>query len=170
MATTTAALIRDRCTTVIEALVPRSVAGAPANRFRRYRTEASDLDAFIDAMEKSPEQAFRQFIVLTADTPEEPEASNHDIETHFVDITVAVAFPRNARAGIASGNPGQERHDLIDQDRHDIEGAIGLRGAANFTPPHPDATWRDGDRYREKHDACEFLVITQRMSFARLMT
>jgi len=162
MATTTADAIRDRALTVIEALTPDSLS---ETKYIRYRNEGDGkFEPWADA---NPVAAFRRVQVRTRGTDETPESSNHDVETHFLELEVRVAYPMTHRYG---PDNALDRDDVIEQDRHRIETAIGLRGAANFAGSYPDATWRGGECSREPGVACDFLVIRQRMSYARTMT
>jgi hypothetical protein len=161
VATTTADAICNRAITVIEALTPRSL----DKRFRAYRNEG-DAD-FEDFADKAAAGALRRFQVRTLPADEVPESSNNDVEIHFVNLVVIVAYPKDARYG---RDQALDRDRVMDEDRHIIETAIGMRGAANFTPPNADATWRsEQEPQRERGRACDFLVLRQRMSYARNM-
>lgn len=159
MATTTADAIRDRAITVIGELVADSLA---ETRFLPSRNEnEGNFDRWANG---NPAAALRRFQVRTRGTDRVPEVSNHDLEEHVVELIVRVAYPKTHRFG---DDNALDRDDVIDQDRHAIENAIGLRGAHNFTTPWPDATWLDipYEPARETGTACDILVIRQRMAF-----
>lgn len=159
MPTTTAEAIRDRHITVISALVPSATP-----RFVAWRPEG-DAD-FETAMVKNPAAALRKFQVRTQGTDRPVEVSNTDVESHYVDIIVTVAYPQTARAG---KQWALDRDDMMDADRHLIEGAIGLRGGDNFAGSNPSATWIDGEVSRESVGAVDFLVIRQTFLYYRAM-
>ena len=164
MATTTAEAIRDRIITVIEALVPTT---NTKDRFKRYTFDAG-IDDFRKWATGNPQGSLRRFFVRTLGTDEIAEVSNGDVEAHYVDFLVLVAYPQTNHIGLTA----LDRDDAQDQDRHAIEGAIGLRGAANFAGAFPDACYRGPVPSmkpvdRELGAGVDFLVITQRMSFYR---
>lgn len=164
MATTTAAAIRDRAITVIAGLVPSSI---PTDAYLPYRND-NDGD-FRRFAEQNPASAHRLFQVRTVGTDRPVEATNGDVEFHYVDLIITVAYARSGRDGDGTA---LGRDDVVDQDRHQIECAVGLNGAANFTPAtNADCTWRNSEVARvEDGQACDFLVIRQTMSFYRQMT
>lgn len=154
--TTTAEDIRDRIITVIESLTATSLAG---DRFRVYRNEGA---GFVDWCETKPGSAFRRFQVIETGSDQPPESSSAIEEERTATLQITIAYPRNARAG---ADQGLDRHDIMREDQRTIERAIGMHGAANFTSPYPSACWLDGSTDREEGEACDYLIITQRMSF-----
>lgn len=157
MATTPEA-IRARIATVIAALTPTSHV---SDKFREHRNE--DVD-FIEDSETKPASAFRRFQVIETGDDEPPETSSGTDEERTATYRVTVAYPRDARAGDGHATA---RHRLMREDQRLIERAIGMHGKPNFTPPNPDATWlNDGSSTdRQEGQACDYLVITQRMLF-----
>lgn len=165
MATTTAPAICDRAITVIGAIVPTSLSSGPGNRFLAYRNEGdADFETWATA---NPAGAFRRFQVRAVGSDRPVEVSNTDVESHYVELIVTVAYPQNARAG---KQWALDRDRIMDEDRHAIEGAIGLRGGANFAGANPSATWIDGSVERQSVGAVDFLIIRQTMLFYRAMT
>lgn len=165
MATATAALIRDRAVSVILAIAPRSLVGDP---FVEYPNDG-DAD-FEPYCESRPDSVMRMFQVRTTSVDRKVEVSNGDVELHYLELAVTVAFPKVA---FGAGRGALGRDDVIDQDRYDIEKAIGLNGGANFAPPFPDATYRDfvtPTRVNRDKPGCDYLEIVQLMSYLRDMT
>lgn len=162
MATTTKSAIRDRMIAVISALVPSSLSDT---LFVPYRNE--DDGNIKPWCETNPAAALRRFQVRTvvdAAGYKPVAVSNSDLEENYGVFVVTVGYPKNARAGDVDG-AALGRDDLIDEDRRMIEKAIGLDGAANFTPATADATYREHLPTIEAGSACDFLVIRQTMSF-----
>lgn len=156
---TTAAAIRDRIIALIEALIPRELAG---DRFVVFRDD-DDAD-FQPWCEANPQAAFRRFQVrdLAPDRP--AQVSNMDVEERMVTFTIAIAYPQTARAGRLGA---RDRDRIRTADRHQIETAIGMRGAANFQPPNPEAGWISSDAEDEPvlGKGVDFQMITQTMRF-----
>jgi hypothetical protein len=159
--TTTAEAIRDRAVTVTAALTPDPV----TPKFVPYRNEG-DADFETWAV-KNPAAALRRFQTRTVGSDRPIEVSNTDVECHYTDLITTVAYPQNARAG---KQWALDRDDMMDADRHQIEGAIGLLGGANFAGSYPNATWIEGSVERQSAGAVDFLVIRQTMMFYRAMT
>lgn len=168
MATTTAALIRDRAIAVIAGLFPRSLIGNPFLAFEN--DDDGDFEAWC---ETRPESALRVFQVRTTTVDGIVLVSNFDIEEHYLQLAITIAYPKTAFAGVRAS---LSRDDVIDQDRHDVEGLVGLRGAATFTPATgADATFR-GDvdptkpRVNRTKTGCDYIELVQLWSFYRSMT
>ncbi len=161
MATTTVDMIRDRIRTVIEAIAPLTLTNDP---FKRYRYEKSD--DFRGWASENPQASVRRFHVRSTGADQPVEISNYDFETHYVVFEVVIAYPQTNRWG---GDDALDRDDAMDQDRHLVEHVIGLSGAANFVPGTADAVYRGHVVTRETGGSCDFLVITQTMSFYRAM-
>lgn len=158
---TTAEDIRARIATVITALTPTSLTG---DKFRESRYESGD--EFVSDCEANPAGAVRRFHVIETGEDEPPETSSVTEEERRSTFVVTVAYPKTARYG---ADQSVDRYEVMRQDQRIIERAIGMHGKANFTSPHPDATWLiDGsgtDRLTGDDQACDYLVITQRMLF-----
>jgi hypothetical protein len=163
--TTTAAAVRDRAIAVIEALAPSSLIGDP---FIEYQNDGdADFELYC---ESRPDSVMRMFQVRTTALDRKVEVSNGDVELHYLELAVIVAFPKVA---FGAGRGALGRDDVIDQDRYDIEKAIGLNGGANFAAPYPDATYRDfvtPTRVNRDKPACDYLEIVLLMSYLRDMT
>lgn len=149
--------VRDRIIAIIVALDPTLLAG---DRFRAFRNEgAAD---FIAACEATPAGMFRRFQVIGTGADEPPPVSNTDHEERQATFQVLVCYPHTARYG---ADQALDRHDVMKSDQHQIEHAIGLHGRGNFIAPNPDACWRGGSTDRIAGTNCDFLVITQVMSW-----
>jgi len=160
MATTTPEAIRDRFITVIETLTPSRDSGT---RFRAYRNEGGA--DFIAWAEAHPAGAQRRVQVRTSLASEAPLVSNTDVEEHRVTITVLVAYAQNARMGTGQA---LDRDDAMDADQFQIDYAVGMCGAANFSPPYADATWVDGSpASRIVGAACDFIQLEYTMTYWR---
>lgn len=161
MSTTTQAAIRDQCILMIAAIAPRSNSG---DKFVAYPSNADG--EFVPWAESTPDGAFRRFFVRATGSDKPVEVSNTDIETHYTELEVMVAYPKTARTGTRGA---LDRDDVIDQDRFLIEHAIGLLGAANFVTPA--ATYRGHTVKIDRTSAvCDYLILVQTMSYARLMS
>lgn len=160
---TTVAQIRDRMIDVIEALTPTSLAG---DKFRAYRNEgAADFRGWAEGNGKSA--AWRRFQVRDIGDDAPPDISNQDYELRSVWFEIRVSYPQTHRAG---RDAALDRDDVMAEDQHQIENAVGMRGRANFIAPNPIASWVEGSTEREVGDGVDFLVIRQRMIFYRDMT
>ncbi len=162
MAFTTADDIVERVLDIIEALTPDTI---PGSRFRRYRGEG-DGD-FVTWCEASPESAFRRVQARHNGSVRVPDVSNGDFEERETTITVLIAYPNDGRAG---KNQTRSRDQLIGLDLDQLERAIGLYSRANFTPPNPDAFFRDWSSARIAQDACTFLSVEVTYAFYRALT
>ncbi len=159
---TTEQAIRDRMITVIAALTPTSM---PLDRFVAFRNDGNA--SFSDWAENAPDAAFRRFQVRTLGDTAPPTVSNTDIESVEVNFLISVAYPQNHRAG--QGN-ALGRDDIMEQDRLQIERAIGMQGRANFSGAFPDACWLANLVVRATGATCDYLVINQTMQFIRSNT
>lgn len=153
---TAAASIRDRIATVITALTPTRLA---SDKFREYRNESA---AFIEWCEANPVSAFRRFQVTESGSDEPPETSSVMEEERKATFQVIIAYPQNSRAG---SQQSLDRQDMMREDQRIIERAIGMTGAANFTSPYPSACWLSGGTDRDSGEACDYLILSQVMSF-----
>lgn len=162
MSTTTAEAIRDRILDVLEALVPRVLAG---DRFIRYRNE-HDGD-FVAWAETYPTAALRRVQVRDTGDDEPPIVTGGDVELRRITIEIMVAYPQTARAGNANA---LGRDDVASSDQDLIEHAVGEWGAGRFVAPHPEASWERGDAtVAVGNNGVDFLIIRQSMLFWRSM-
>lgn len=150
--------IIGRMTTVIEGLTPTSHS---SDRFRVHREEVED---FIELCEQQPAGVLRRVQIIETGDDEPPETSSGSEEERTVTIRVIVAYPKTGRYGSLQG---RDRRKVLREDQRLIEQAVGMHGKANFTPPYPDATWlKEGSATeRQSGEACDFLIVTQRMIF-----
>lgn len=164
MATTTAAAIRDRAIAVIKTLTALTV---PNDTFVAYRNElGADFRSWANA---NAQASVRRFQVRTSGADREIEVTDEQLETHYLELEIIVAYPQTHRWG---ADNALDRDDAMEQDLHLILDAIGVRGSENFTPPHADATWREHLNVDDEHErgaVCDFLVIKQLMSYTRLV-
>jgi len=162
MATATAAAIRDRAIAVIKSLDPTVVSG---DRFIPHRNEWGAN--FRDWALKNPASCVRRYQVRTTGADRPIEVTDEQLETHYLELEVVVAYPQTHRWG---ADAALDRDDVMEADRFLIDDVIGVRGSANFSYPYPDATWRgqlDVDVAYERADGVDFLVIKQLMSYLR---
>lgn len=152
MAASTPEAIRDRAITVITALTPASGSDV---KFVAYRNEGgADFRAWA---EQNPDACRRRFQVRSRGGTETPPVSNTVIDEHQVTLTVLVAYPQTGRDGAGQA---LDRDDTLDADAFQIDKAIGMLGAANFTPSTADACWISGSPAdREEGDGVDFLVL-----------
>ena len=155
--TSTVEAIRDRIIAVIEALTP---AADSRVRFRAFRPEAGQ--DFQDWAEANPTAARRRFYVREVGTDQEPPVSDTLAELRTVTFTILVAYPRTSRDGTAQPD---SRDAVIDADRGQIQDHVGQHGRENFYPPDHDATWIGGDYARVDGVLCDFIEITQSMTY-----
>lgn len=159
MATTTEKAIRDQAIAVIGAIAPTLVTNT------RFIVATNDeLGAFVQWAESSPDAAFRRFYVRTTGNKDKPvEVSNTDFTMEYVELSIIVAYPKTSPTGPRGA---LDRDDTMRADRQKIENAVGLLGAANFTPPNPDATYRGHTPSVERSmPVCDYLIIDQMMSY-----
>jgi hypothetical protein len=159
---TTAEAIRARIITVIVDLTPASDAGVDFTPFRNEL--AANFRRWAD---QNAASAHRRFQVRDIGEDSPPDVSNTDVESRRVTYEIVIAYPQTHRWG---ADAALDRDDVMSQDQHQIEHAIGLTGRANFSGSYPDACWVEGSTEREIGDACDFLVIRQTMMFYRAMT
>jgi hypothetical protein len=158
--TTTSAAIRNRMLTVIEAITPATDSSVA---FRRHREEIN----FRDWADATPTGCLRRFAVRDLGDARPALVSNTDVELVRAIFEVVIAYPLSYRFGTGINLLGVE--DVIDQDRHRVEHAVGMRGYANFTAATgAEAAWVEGETARETSNV-RFLVIAQSMEFYRSM-
>ncbi len=124
MPTTSVTIIRDQMVAVLEGATPTSGSG---QKFRAHRDEVD----FFDWCGTNKAAAFRRFEVRGGTSFEGPEISNTDVEWHRVPMTVTVAYPLEWGKYGAKNRASLEK--VVEQDIHQIDDLIGLRGMANWT-------------------------------------
>lgn len=154
----TAAAIRDRVRTLIEALLPTQLS---ADKLRSSRNEAGA--DFQDWAEKNPTSALRRFQARDDGEEDPPEVSNTDIDLRHFSIVVLVAYPQNARYG---ADQAMDRDDAMDTDWGLINRAIGIYGRANFSGSY-DCTPLGAVKTRIRGAGVDFLEIRARFSYYR---
>lgn len=122
--TTTAAAIRTACLDTVEALIPRSLSG---DRFERHPEDRSGAATFEEWLEAKTGQ-MRRFTMRDTGVRQPPTVSNADVIRERVTFALAVAYPLTNRYGV---DGGRSLEDVIDEDRRQIDHAIGLHGSAN---------------------------------------
>lgn len=152
MATTSAA-IRDRMITVVQALTPTTLADTP---FRAHR-EAGDFREW--AMSHA-NACLRRFSIRDTFLTDTPDATNLDVEWVTTTMEFACAYPTTYRAG---PDGMRDSDDLIEQDMHAIQHAIGTRGYGNFT----DGVMQDADVSVEENDEVRVLNLTFSVGYYR---
>lgn len=159
----TAAAIRDRAHSLIEALTPTSDSRVP---FLRYRNEG-DGD-FDDWVEKNPAACLRRFQVRDDGSETPPDVSNVDVDMRHITLIVRVAYPHTGRYG---ADQALDRDDVIDQDWGKINGKLGIYGGANFPNEAAYAcTTLGAEREVDRGAVVDVLRITARFSFWRTVT
>jgi hypothetical protein len=155
MATTTVAAIRDQMIGLVQALTPSSLSAV------KFRVDRAELD-FREWAAANPASALRRFAITDVGSSEPAEVSNTDVEWRYVTFELVVAYADSGRYG---RDYQRDELDVIEQDQHQIEDTIGLRGYGNVT----DATFmRDGsETSREKLGAVTFLVVRERLGYYR---
>lgn len=156
----TAAAIRDRVRTLIEALLPTQLS---ADKLRSSRNEVGA--DFQDWAEKNPTSALRRFQARDDGEEDPPEVSNTDTDLRHFSIVVLVAYPQNARYG---ADQAMDRDDAMDSDWGLINGlgGIGIYGRANFFGSH-DCTPLGAVKTRIRGAGVDFLEIRARFSYYR---
>lgn len=153
MAATSSSAIRDTMSAALKALTPGANGEA---KFREHDNRSMLGFEFQQWCEKSPQAAFRRFLVRSDGNPRMTGASNTDADWVETAMEVTVAYPRDHRYG-----PQQklDLDDTIEQDAKRIRWAVGVNGyaaiaAADGTVLEPETT------IRVEGDACFFTVVT----------
>lgn len=157
MATTTIKLIRDQQSTLIEALTPTSLSG---QLFREHERR----DDFREWAEETPGAALRKFYIEDVGDYAPPLSSNSDDEELITTIEVLVAYPKDSRYGA-----GERRtmNDVMREDMHQIDTAIGHRGTANYVSGQNAAVAQNKET--EEGELVDFLVLSYEVNFRRAM-
>ena len=161
MATATAASIRDQVLAVVEDLIPTS---RSADKFLRLRNEG-DGDP-VEWCETNPAAALRRIWCREIGTDEQPLISNVNTERVRIRLELRVAYPQTARFG----DNALARDNAIAQDWLKINKAVGMYGKANFTSVTDgsyDATPLPAEKYNERGDKIDFLVVSLTFEYSR---
>jgi len=124
MATTVEA-IRDNMITLVEALSPGSRARS------KFKVNRSVEEDFTEWAEEHSSSCLRRFAIRDTGGYELPEVSDHQEERIRANLEVLVAYPRKMPS-IAGGDGKRDLYDMIRQDMHQIDTAIGHRGQASY--------------------------------------
>lgn len=124
MPTTTVTIIRDQMLTVIEGLSPTSSAGV---KFRGHRDESD----FFEWCGTNKAAALRRIEVRGGTSYTGPDVTNTDVEWHRVPVSVTVAYPLEWGKYGLKNRASLEK--VVEEDMHQIDDAIGVRGMANWT-------------------------------------
>jgi hypothetical protein len=127
--TTTFEAIRDAQLVVIEALTPSQHADKP---FRRHR-EAVEFMAWIAA---NPKACFRRLQALSNFDMEQGPTADGSVEGCRHSMELRIAYPLSMGKYGAANQLDME--DLMKQDLHQIDAAIGLNGGANYVSSQHD--------------------------------
>ncbi len=158
MPTTTIKLIRKQQATLIRALVPASLS---ANEFREYDRHTD----FGEWAEATPESCLRKFFIEDEGEYEPPLSSNTDNEEIVTLITVLVAYPAGP-SDARYGKGGQSaRRDVMREDMHQIDTAIGHRGSDNYVSGHRLALAQTKEF--EEGENVDFLAMDYEINFRR---
>lgn len=164
MALATIEAIRDRISSVVEALAPATLS---ANKFLRHRSERDGI--FTDWAEKNPTAAFRRFQARLVGGDEMPLVSNTQTETIRTVLELRVAYPQNHRYGPQNA---LDRDDVIEQDWSKINRAVGIYSKANFTTSTDgsyDCTPLGGEKEVDRSAGIDYLVVRLTFEFQRLI-
>src|SRR5574343_691105 len=113
MGTTTPALIRDRLSTIIQALTPGTLAGT---KFLESRDEyGGDFKAWASG---HADAALRRFPVRWTGRDEAAAISGIDVEQRRVEFELRVAYPQSHRYGQSGG---RSRDDVMAEDFNQID-------------------------------------------------
>ena len=126
MTTTTMKFIREQQETVISALIPASLSG---RRFRRFK-EREDFRIWA---ETNAPACLRTFVVEDLVRYAPPVGGNSESEELITAVSVLVAYPGgDSQFDGRYGRDRDDSRDVITEDMHQIDTAIGHRGSANY--------------------------------------
>ena len=152
--TTTLTTIRNAQSALIAALEPSLL----SSRKFRARSE-SDLAEWA---EKNPSAALRVFTIDDESSYEPPLSSNNDSEQVIANLVVRVSYPRDQRYGLSNEN---SMRDMMREDMHQIDTAIGHRGAVGYVSGQNSSLAESKDI--EEGDTVDFLIMTYEVIFRR---
>ena len=155
MPTTTISAIRIGQAALIRALSPSSQS---TRKFVEYE-QREDFQLWAEA---NPTSALRRFSIEDDATYETPLGSDTDSEEIETQMTVTIAYPHDTRYG--SGKP-QDQRDVMREDLHQIDTAIGHRGSAGYVSGQRAAV-ADAKEF-DDGDGVDFLRLTYQINFRR---
>lgn len=155
MATTTTKLIREQQQALLRALTP---ARQSAVAFREYELE----HPFREWCEANPNASFRQVYIEDLATYETPLGGNTESEELETTFLVEVAYPEDHRYGLSNK---ADAMDLITEDLHQIDTAIGHRGYGNYVSGQ-NAAIADSKEI-DDGEGVRFLSMQYRVNFRR---
>lgn len=161
MSLATAAAIRDRIHTLVEALTPSSHSGV---KFSRLRNEASG--DIVEWAEKNPAACLRRFQARQILDDETPLVSDTTTERVIMRVELRVCYPQTGRFG---SDNALDRDDAIQLDRKSINASVGLYGRGNFSSTH-DCTPLPGTSTMERGQGVDYLVFQLQYEFLRAVT
>ena len=161
MATATAAAIRDRVHTLVEALAPAAHNGI---KFLRLRNEASgNIDEWA---EKNPAACLRRFQARQVNTDDPPLVSDTTTERIILTLEMRVCYPQSGKFG---SDNALDRDDAINQDWLKINKSVGMYGRANFSATH-DCTPLPATMDMERGQGVDIMVVRLQFEFLRATT
>ena len=154
--TTTLDAIRDEQIAVLQALTPKALASV------KFRTALDELDFRTWAQAESL-AAFRRFTIEDNYTYDAPEIHGGDVVFRRPLVDVIVAYPRDYRYG---GTNRRGMRDVMDQDREQIDYAIGVWGTGNMT----DSSASLVDIAYEQLESVVLMIMTLQVNYYRSTT
>lgn len=154
--TTDAETIRENMIAVVKALTPAvSVPGSAGKTRPPFVVAKDELDFRLWAKAHSP-GSFRHFTVIEVTDHEIPAVSNTAVEFLRASFRLLMAFPK------APGRYGpknlRDLESLADVDMHQIDSALGIRGAGNYVSGQC-ASWAASKRLDRGEDADSVMFL-----------
>lgn len=155
MPTTTIKLIREQQQTLVNALTPASHSGV---KFRDY----SDQQPFEDWAEATPQGCLRRYAIKDLFSYEDVAVSDMSSEDIRTSLELVIAYPRDARYGLQNE---EHMRDVIREDMHQIDTAIGARGYGDYVSGQSGCWMREPEL--EEGEAVWFLRTPLEILFRR---
>ena len=159
--TTTAAAIRDKMITTVEALTPTVSSG------ERFRLVVDDDGEFRNWADMNPVAALRRFAIYELGTIRPPEVSSTVEQWTDEDFECVLAYPRKSLSRYGA-KAFRSLMDTIKSDQKQIEDAIGTNGYQSLETSAV-AVVTSGEWRLEKSPACLFGVLPLRVQYWRAM-
>jgi len=115
--------------------------------------------------EQNKGASLRRFQIVY-DTTEPAGVSNVTEEMRWVTMVIRVAYPNDFGGRFGSEND-RSRDDVMAEDQHSIEGAVGLRGYSNLAGVACFNKTGSGPPEKEPGDSVEFLTFRNLYLFTR---